>query len=154
MIQVLFICLGNICRSPIAEAVFAEMVATAGKSNEITVDSAGTGNYHVGERPHRGTRQVLSAHNIAYDGRARQLSRADLGTFDYLIALDSTNKSDIEQMLKQTGITKSVYRLLDFAPGVSEANVPDPYYTGNFEHVYQLVTAGCHGLLEHILAQK
>src|SRR4051812_26586452 len=91
MIRVLFVCLGNICRSPMAEAVFLHKVKAAGLDGEISADSAGTGNWHVGAPPHSGTRRILSAKGIAYEGRARQLSRSDLDSFDYILTMDEQN---------------------------------------------------------------
>src|SRR5689334_2678843 len=83
VIRVLFVCMGNICRSPMAEAVFQHMVNEAGLSSKFSLDSAGTGGWHAGETAHRGTLNVLKDHNIPYDGRARQFIRADLDKFDY-----------------------------------------------------------------------
>lgn len=148
MITVLFVCLGNICRSPMAEGVFQAMVDEAGLSDEIRVDSAGTGAWHVGEKAHPGTRRVLAEHGVSYNGRARQVRAADLtDETAYIIAMDGENLSDLR---RRYGVHPRLYRLLDFARSTAERDVPDPYYSGNFEYVYQLVEDGCAGLLETI----
>jgi protein-tyrosine phosphatase len=152
MIHVLFVCLGNICRSPMAEGVFQQMVNEAGLEDKIAVDSAGTGSWHVGETAHRGTRRVLKQHGIRYDGRARQVTAADMRRENiYIVAMDSDNMSELE---RRFGQHPRLYRLLDFASETAERNVPDPYYTGNFEYVYQLVKDGCQGLLNKIREQE
>ncbi|MBN1678726.1 MAG: low molecular weight phosphotyrosine protein phosphatase [Anaerolineae bacterium] len=148
-VRVLFVCLGNICRSPMAEGVFQHLVDEAGLSDTVFVDSAGTGNWHVGERAHRGTRNILTKHGIAYDGRARQLTTRDFGQFDYILAMDDSNLSDIRRRLPRDS-NAVVKRFLDFADDVPTRNVPDPYYDGRFEHVYELVHAGAQALLDHI----
>lgn len=149
MVNVLFVCLGNICRSPMAEGVFQHLVNEAGLSDQIQVDSAGTSGYHVGERAHSGTRNVLKKHNIPYDGRSRQLARNDFDEFDYVLAMDSSNLADIRAMKPDD--SQTVVRLfLEYAGGVGETDVPDPYYTGQFDYVYELVEAGARGLLDAI----
>jgi len=153
MIGVIFVCLGNICRSPMAEAVFADLVEKAGLRQHFRIDSAGTAGYHVGEAPHPGTRRILRQHNIAYQGRARQFHRHDFDRFDYIIALDDANLSDLEWMGGGGKHRRKIHRLLDFARHTDRRDVPDPYYTGDFEGVYRLVLDGCRGLLEHIRAE-
>ena len=150
MINVLFVCLGNICRSPMAEAVFKHLVEEEGLSDQFHVDSVGTASYHVGEPAHRGTRRVLAAHGISSSSRSRQISRHDLETADYLIAMDLDNLSDIKYMARNLPLDGRVHLLLDFAPNVRTKSVPDPYYNGNFEETYRLVEVGCRGLVEHI----
>ncbi|MBO8172853.1 MAG: low molecular weight phosphotyrosine protein phosphatase [Bacillaceae bacterium] len=150
MVRVLFVCLGNICRSPMAEAVFRKQVQEEGLEDRIEVDSAGTGHWHVGEAPHEGTRQILDRHGIDYSGmKARQIVKDDLFEFDYLIAMDADNLGNLHKM---AGTKKAGYmaRLLDFVPEDKRDDVPDPYYTGNFEEVYQLVETGCKRLLAFI----
>lgn len=151
-VQVLFVCLGNICRSPMAEAVFQKMVNDAGLSGEIVVDSAGTGSWHVGETAHPGTRQILAKQGIPYNGRARQIRLEDLRDENtYIIAMDESNLSELK---RRYGNHPRMYRLLDFASQSNERDVPDPYYTGNFETVYELVRDGCRGLLATIREQE
>ncbi len=147
MIRVLFVCLGNICRSPMAEAVFQKLVDEAGLGQIISVDSAGTGSWHVGEKAHSGTRRILQQHGIPYDGRARQVRDADMDIQTYIIAMDQSNLNDLR---RRFGDHPRLYRLLDFATQTNVREVPDPYYTGNFEYVYRLVEDGCRGLLAHI----
>jgi protein-tyrosine phosphatase len=163
MTRVLFVCLGNICRSPMADAAFAYDVHQAGLSDSFHVDSAGTAGYHTGERAHRGTLDVLKRHHIPYDGRARQFHPSDVQQFDYVLAMDRSNLRDI---LHTAGIpvegNKTRYVLDDGteialflhyaheAGTVEELEVPDPYYDGRFDDVYDLITAGNNALLTHI----
>ena len=150
MIRVMFVCLGNICRSPMAEGIFRHKVEAAGLSGQIQADSSGTSGYHVGDQPHPGTRRVLRAHGISYSHRSQQVSQRDLAAADYLVAMDRDNLQDLT-WLDREGITDGkLSLLLDYAPQVGRRDVPDPYYEGNFERVYQLVEAGCEGLLAHI----
>jgi protein-tyrosine phosphatase len=135
-----------------ADGVFQQMVLEAGLEDKISVDSAGTGSWHVGEQAHRGTRQVLRQHNIPYNGRARQVTTADMqDKNNYIIAMDGSNLNDLQ---RKFGPHPRLYRLLDFARQTAEKDVPDPYYTGNFEYVYQLVRDGCEGLLKMIRKQE
>lgn len=148
-IQVLFVCMGNICRSPMAEAVFRHQVAAAGLADRFVIDSAGTGGWHVGELPHRGTLAVLAQHQVDAGGqRARQLTPADLSTFDYVVAMDRENLGDMAAFHREAHSRARL--LLDYAPDLGTREVPDPYYNGGFERVYRLVEAGCAGLLAHI----
>jgi protein-tyrosine phosphatase len=146
-VHVVFVCMGNICRSPMAEAVFQHMVRGAGLDSQITVDSCGTGGWHAGEPPHSGTRQVLEKNEIPYQHQARQIGQVDLGQSDYLIAMDGDNLGDIQRM-GPTGA--EVALLLSYAPELNIREVPDPYYTNRFDEVYQMVDSGCRGLLTHI----
>ena len=135
-----------------AEAIFQRLVDDAGLSSKIRVDSAGTSSWHVGEKAHPGTRRVLSKHGINYDGRSRKIRASD---FDdpgaYIIGMDQVNIAD---MRRSYGDHPNMYRLLDFAANSDVSDVPDPYYNGRFEEVYQLVEDGCRGLLATIRQQK
>ncbi|WP_164217518.1 low molecular weight protein-tyrosine-phosphatase [Virgibacillus sp. YIM 98842] len=151
MISVLFVCLGNICRSPMAEAVFRDKLEQKGLTGKISVDSAGTGDYHVGKEPHKGTRELLDRNHISYEGMlARQVSYGDWSKFDYIIAMDDQNITDLSRINKET---EDVYiaKLMDFVDDPGDENVPDPYYTGNFDYTYELVSEGCSKLLDFIL---
>lgn len=150
MVRVLFVCLGNICRSPMAEAVFRHMVIDKGLSEQIEVDSAGTAGYHIGKIPHEGTRKKLDELNISYEGMtARQVIAEDLQTFDYVITMDDQNTQDVVNTYSaHAGVT--VRKLMDFVPDSQVENVPDPYYTGNFDYTYELVAEACERLLQHI----
>lgn len=144
-----------------AEAVFRRLVADAGLTDQFEIDSAGTGDWHVGNPPHHGTQAILRKHAISFDGqRARQIAPADLSRYDYLIVMDSSNLDDVQALVRRHGTnghSPVLARLLDYAdPAVAgrERNVPDPYFTGNFDYVYELVTSGCRGLLDSIQATK
>jgi len=152
MIQVLFVCLGNICRSPMAEAVFRHKVKQADLDGIIAVDSAGTGDWHTGEKPHQGTRRILDQYGIDHQGlRARQLKSQDFEPFTYIIAMDDSNVRNLQSFAPAMDKRHAEVRnLLAFAPGRSVQDVPDPYYTGNFEEVYEMVEESCTRLLAYI----
>lgn len=147
MIRVLFVCLGNICRSPMAEAVFAHKVREAGLMDKIEADSAGTGGWHIGERLHSGTRRILAEKNIDYDHCARPLTPHDLDRFDYIITMDESNLRDVQRMGKSRA---RVAPLMSYAADCGWIEVPDPYYTGRFDEVYRLIDQATDGLLASI----
>lgn len=151
MIKVLFICHGNICRSPMAEAVFRHMVKDAGLEDEFFIDSVGLSGWHQGERAHTGTLDVLRRNGIAHNGRSREIVHADIDNYDYLLVMDRSNLVDINRMMG--GVNPKVKMFLSWAKqaGLVEVNeVPDPYYSGGFDEVYDLVLRGCTALLDHI----
>lgn len=148
-IGVLFVCLGNICRSPMAEAVFRHMVIEENLEDKFLIDSAGTGDWHTGNPPHHGTRSILDRYGISYEGmKARQVAADDFTNFDYIIAMDNQNEANLKKIAKQAGV--KVVKLLDLVPESELREVPDPYYTGNFDETYELVGKGCRALLEKI----
>lgn len=152
MVRVLFVCLGNICRSPMAEGVFQHLVNEAGLADQIMIDSAGTSSYHIGEQAHGGTLKVLTRNNIAYNGRARSLAHTDYANFDYILAMDHENLRDILAR-KPADQNPVIRRFLEYADQPATLDVPDPYYTGGFDAVYDLVKSAAVGLLKDIRAR-
>lgn len=152
MIKVLFVCLGNICRSPMADGVLQHKVRELGLSDTILVDSAGTGSWHVGETAHRGTLQVFSKKQIPYSGRSRQITRRDLSDYDYILAMDHSNLRDIQRLAggESDGEIRLFLSYANEAGYTDVVQVPDPYYDNRFDEVYELVDLGCQALLEHI----
>lgn len=151
-IRVLFVCMGNICRSPTAEAVFRHYVESAGMSADIFIDSAGTHDYHIGDRPD--ARAQHAARQRGYDMselRGRQVGGDDFRYFDYVLAMDTSNLAILQHITPPDSDTRA--RLfLDYARHHREREVPDPYYGGadGFEHVLDMVEDAAQGLLEEI----
>lgn len=153
MVSVLFVCLGNICRSPMAEALFRWKVERAGLGGKITVASAGTGDWHLGSRPHRGTIRELERHGIPVgDIRATLISAEHLEKIDYFIAMDTDNLNNVRRMADREGFDDvDVHLLMEFASDPNAPlDVPDPYFEKNFDRVYALIDDATTGLLQHI----
>ncbi|MHB1238609.1 MAG: low molecular weight protein-tyrosine-phosphatase [Gallionella sp.] len=151
-VSVLFVCMGNICRSPTAETVFRHYVESAGVSEHILIDSAGTHAYHVGDPPDlRSQRAALQRGYDMSKLRGRQVSREDFRRFDYVLAMDSSNLGILQRLA--TPDSNAMTRLfLEYARHHAEREVPDPYYGGEdgFEHVLDMVEDAAQGLLEEI----
>lgn len=148
--SVLFVCLGNICRSPTAEAVFRAKAANAGLA--VTVDSAGTHGYHIGKAPDNRSQQAGIARGYSFDGlKCRRVNEQDFATFDFVLAMDNSNLEDLRAMTTAEYYHK-VKLFLSFADEVDDLEVPDPYYGGRkgFELVLDLIEKASDGLIEHL----
>lgn len=157
--RILFVCLGNICRSPTAEGVMWALVREAGLEGSIELDSAGTGAWHVGNPPDERATETARTRGIVLEGAAREVRRADFDDFDLLIAMDRKNLADLRRLAPDERARARIRLLREFDPasagiGVDELDVPDPYYGGprGFEDVLDLVHAACEGLLAQIRA--
>ncbi len=149
-IKVLFVCLGNICRSPLAEAVFRQMVDDRGLTGQFEIDSAGTGSWHTGEPADRRARATADRHGCPTTHRARQVTARDFDHFDYVIAMDASN---VENLKEWPGARpEKISLMLDWDPTATLIEVPDPYYGENdgFESVYDMLVPACEGLLNSI----
>ena len=153
-VRVLFVCLGNICRSPMAEALFRHHVIEAGLADRFEIDSAGTGSWHIGSPPHPDTQEQLRLNNIAVGlQRARQAVVDDAETFDYIVAMDDDNATDLARLFGAAADSTAVSRLLEHTDA-GVLDVPDPYHAGGYDRVYELVDAGTLGLLAFICARE
>ncbi len=157
--RVLFVCLGNICRSPTAEGVMRALVTEAGLQDEIELDSAGTGAWHVGEPPDARATTAALAHGIVLDGAARQVRVADFERFDLILAMDGSNLHALRQLAPDDEAREKVRLLREFDPAsadLSDLDVPDPYYDSQrgFEIVLDQVQAACEGLLERVRSSE
>jgi protein-tyrosine phosphatase len=158
-VRVLFVCLGNICRSPTAEGVMRMLVREAGLQDAIELESAGTGAWHVGSPPDSRASAAARSRGITLDGAARQVSEEDFEDFDLMIAMDRSNLRELRQLAPGEEERAKVRLLREFDPasaGAEDLDVPDPYYgaAGGFEEVLDLVQAACKGLLEQIRADE
>lgn len=155
MVNVLFVCLGNICRSPAAEGVFRTLVAREGLDGEISCDSAGTGTWHVGEPPDERMTRAAARRGVDLSPlRARKATAADFDRFDYILAMDQDNLANLSRM-QPPGFDGRLRRFLEFAPESGRRSVPDPYYGGpdGFELVLDLIERASAGLLADIRAK-
>lgn len=155
-IAVLFVCLGNICRSPLAEAVFRQAVVDEGLESRFRIDSAGTSGYHDGEPPDSRTTAVAARRGVEVSGTSRQVAEADVEAFDYLVAMDADNLRKVERLIENAGIgggAPDAFLLREFDPEAGgDLEVPDPYFGGpdGFDNVHDLVERSARGLLEHL----
>jgi len=152
-IKVLFVCMGNICRSPTAEGVFNKLIDDLGTANQFLVDSAGTHAYHVGESPDNRAQQTARGRGVTLSNiRARKVSFSDFEQFDHILAMDTDNYHILLDSCPDEHHHK-IKLFLDFAPEHQENNVPDPYYGGanGFEHVFDLVEDASKGFYQTVL---
>jgi protein-tyrosine phosphatase len=157
--RVLFVCLGNICRSPSAEGVMRSLVRESGLQEEIEIESAGTGGWHVGSPPDRRATAAAAGRGIALEGSARRVRAEDFDDFDLLLAMDRSNLGELRELARGEQQRAKVRLLREFDPagagaGAGDLDVPDPYYGAGdgFERVLDLVQAACGGLLAQIAA--
>jgi len=152
MIRVLFVCLGNICRSPMAEGVFGNLVEQAGLQDQISTDSAGTSGWHNGSPPDRRGQATMLTNGIDISAQqSRQTRASDFTGFDYIMAMDQQNLSDLRTACPPE-LHKKIFLMLDFAPDQPTRQVPDPYYGADdgFQTVLALLNQSAKGLLDHI----
>lgn len=150
---VLFVCLGNICRSPLAEGVFRHMAAARGLSDQFNVDSAGTGAWHVGEPPDPRSMEVAARHGVRLNGQARQVRPEDFSEFDLVVAMDRDNLRHLERQAAAGSGHARVRLLRSWDPEAgNDLDVPDPYYGGGsgFDHVFDMVERSCEALLNEL----
>lgn len=151
MIKINFVCHGNICRSPMAEFVFKDMVKKAGIAEHFEICSSATSTEEIGNGVHYGTKRKLAEVGISAEGkRAVQFKNADYSRFDYIVVMDSNNRRNLLNIIGNDTDSK-VHKLLDFADG---GDIADPWYTGNFDLTYDDVVMGCKGLLDFIMQHE
>lgn len=150
--RILFVCLGNICRSPMAEGVFKQVVKDRNLIQYFELDSAGTGAYHIGSNPDQRAQQVCYTKGITLSHKARQVEPGDFETYDYVIAMDTSNYNHLKKMSN----SPRLMMMRDFDPEPEGRDVPDPYYGGEegFEEVYDILLRSSYGLLDYLMAKK
>ena len=152
--KLLFVCLGNICRSPAAEGVFLHLLEERNLADQFVVDSAGTGGWHVGNPPDRRMQAAANRRGIHLPSRARQISLDDLSDFDLILTMDADNLAAVQGLAREAGgrSQAKIESILSYAGRFSETEVPDPYYGGDagFEHVLDLLEDACSNLLNEL----
>lgn len=149
----LFVCLGNICRSPAAEGVFRQIVDENNASDRFIIDSAGTGGYHIGQLPDRRMRVHARRRGLELTHRCRQVEVEDFDNFDLIIGMDASNLANLRRMAPSVEAARKIHSMAEyFSPGARYDHVPDPYYEGaeGFELVLDLLADGCRNLYERI----
>jgi protein-tyrosine phosphatase len=151
-VNVLFVCLGNICRSPLAEALFNDKVARQGLHDHFCADSCGTSDYHIGEEPDERTQLNALQNGLQINHRGRQLTEQDLEHFDYIFAMDQNNYANIMRLRNAALHQSKISLMRSFDPLGENRDVPDPYFGGarGFQEVYEILDRSTHRLLEHL----
>lgn len=155
-LKVLFVCTGNICRSPLAENVFRHLVTEAGLADRFDVDSAGTSSYHIGDPPDARTAAVARKRGLELTGKARQLIKPDFSRFDYILLMDEDNQRAAQRLIGREAGHAEVHLLREFDDDANgDLDVPDPYFGGDrgFEHVHDIVERSGRALLARIRAE-
>ena len=155
-VSVLFVCLGNICRSPIGERVLAHRLEQEGLSDRVRVDSAGTGAWHQGEPPDPRSAEVAMRHGITLGGRARSVSVQDFHEFDYILAMDRSNLQDLRHLESESDGSAVLTLFREFDPRQDgDLDVPDPYYGGpdGFDLMFEMIDRTCAAFVQHLLAE-
>jgi protein-tyrosine phosphatase len=151
-IKVLFVCLGNICRSPLAEAIFKDKIKKRGLDHLFMVDSCGTANYHVGDSPDARTIANAKKNGVAIDHCGRQFTAKDLEDFDFILAMDKSNYQNILRLLKDQSHSAKVMMMREFDSVDKGSEVPDPYYGGekHFQEVFEILDRCTENFLKHL----
>lgn len=155
-IRVLFVCTGNICRSPTAQGIFEQLVTTANVQHRFEIDSAGISSYHTGEAPDPRTQKAALARGVDLSKqRARQIQLRDFYEFDWVVAMDTGHFEELQDQ-RPDDASAEVIRLLDCCDVIAHKDVPDPYYgtASGFDRVFEICDAGCRALLSHLLAKR
>ena len=150
--RVLFVCLGNICRSPAAEIIFSQFASDAGRGQEFEIDSAGTIGHHQGSPPDSRISEALKRKGYTIHGHARRIDAEDLKNFDLIVTMDESNFSDVKQLDPSGEFHQKIRPIVSFCRHNDDPRVPDPYYGGQrgFDHVIGLLEDGCQGMLETV----
>jgi protein-tyrosine phosphatase len=150
--RILFVCMGNICRSPAAEIVFRHMVKAANLDDRIEIDSAGTIGHHAGNPPDKRMSATLSARGYRPEGRARRVCKEDFDNFDLILPMDPENEAELRRIQRDAKTRAEIRPFSSFCADNPLGHVPDPYYggTAGFEKVADIVEDGCQGLLKHL----
>lgn len=150
--RVLFVCLGNICRSPAAEIIFRKLVDDAGRADDFNIDSAGTIGHHQGAPPDPRMSDALERNGFTVQGRSRKIEAADLENFDLIVTMDESNLTDVRRLDPTGRLHPKIRPLVSFCRTHDDLRVPDPYYGGQrgFDHVISLLGDGCGGILEEL----
>ncbi len=151
-IRIMFVCLGNICRSPAAEGIMKSLVEKEGLDGKIVLDSAGTGSWHVGDLPDKRMRMHGAKRNYNFCTRAQQFITEDFDKYDLIVVMDDSNYTNVKSLAVTQEHVNKIHRMREFLKKYPYDHIPDPYYTGDsgFELVLDLLEDGCQGLLEYI----
>lgn len=157
MIKVLFVCLGNICRSPVAEGIFAKLIKEKGLNHKVSCDSCGTANYHIGGSPDDRSSENARNNGLVLNHRARQFTKEDFENFDYILAMDAKNMAEIKALENQAkNATYTLMMMRDFDELGKGTDVPDPYYggSGGFQDVFDILQRSNERLLDFVIDKE